>query len=63
MKTLKNITEIKDASEAIQLAIDWQSWMSEQNLSYDDCRRYANYFEALAHKFGLEAEFNENCIY
>ena len=60
---LKNIIEVKSVLEARQTAIDRQSWASEQNLSYKECCMYANYFEALARKFGLEAEFIENGIY
>ena len=57
-----NISTIKTAGEAEQLAIDWQSWTSEQNLSYGELAEWSTYFHALADKFDLTEIFNENGI-
>ena len=60
-KTLK-LSAVKTANEAEQLAIDYQNWASEQSLSYSEMAEYQAYFEQLAKKFNLTAEFKENGI-
>ncbi len=59
---LKNITEIKTEGEARSIAIDFQNWVSNQNLSYAELIVYSDYFEKLAKKFNLVDEFKENGI-
>ena len=59
---LKAITAIKTADEARQIAIDWQTYASEQNYSYGEVNTYQNYFKMLAKKFNLTEEFKENGI-
>ena len=54
--------EIKTEAEARQYAIDWQSWSSEQSLSYSELAEWQVYFTAIAKKFGLTREFVENGI-
>ena len=54
--------EIRTKGEARQEAIDWQHWVSEQNLSYGELAEYGDYFTELARKFGLMREFRENGI-
>lgn len=53
---------IKSKDQAEQKAIDWQVWMSEQNLSYSELSEWQYYFEQLANKFNLTEEFRENGI-
>lgn len=59
---LPSADKVKTAGEATDLAIDWQSWQSEQSLSYGEAVYYQNYFEALAERFNLTDEFKENGI-
>jgi hypothetical protein len=54
--------EIKTAGEARQLAIDWQTWQADQNLSYGELTEYQNFFQVLADKYDLTEEFQENAI-
>jgi len=54
--------QINNAEEARQYAIDWQSWMSKQNLSYGELAEWQSYFQELAEKYDLEEEFNINGI-
>lgn len=55
----KNITT---KEEARQYAIDWQQWASEQSLSYGQLIEWQTIFSALANKFDLREEFEENGI-
>ena len=59
---LKAITEIKTEGEARQIAIDFQSFMSKESLSYSELSDFSGYFETLAKKFNLTEEFKENGI-
>lgn len=59
---IKNINEFKTVEEATQYAIDYQSWASEQELSYSELAEWSNLFVALAEKFNLTEEFLENGI-
>jgi len=52
----------KTKEEAIQYAIDWQQWASEQNLSYGELVEWQCHFEEIAKKFDLTEEFKENAI-
>jgi hypothetical protein len=56
----KRVIETKE--EAIQYAIDWQQWASEQSLSYGELAEWQDIFEELANKFDLKEEFQENGI-
>lgn len=58
----RRITTFKTLNEARQYAIDWQSWQSEQSLSYRELIKWQNLFEKLAIKFDLLEEFKENGI-
>ncbi len=60
--TLPPLNQVTTTGEAQDLAIDWQHWASEQSLSYGELADYAAYFEALAAKFDLVDEFQENGI-
>jgi len=53
---------IKIKAEARQAAIEWQSWQSEQNLSYGEVSKWQGYFTGLAKQFNLTEEFKENGI-
>jgi len=59
---LKTITEIKTRGEAEQIAIDFQSWASNESLSYSELSDFGSYFNTLAKKFNLNEEFKENGI-
>lgn len=59
---LPNIEKIKTADEAEDLAKDYQTWQSEQSLSYGELVYYANRFEDIATKFNLTDVFKENGI-
>lgn len=48
--------------EARQYAIDWQYWVSEENLSYEELADWQVHFTDIAKKFGLVREFIENGI-
>lgn len=53
---------VSSRTEAQQLAIDFQNWASEQNLSYGELAIYQEYFRQLADNFALTDEFKENGI-
>ena len=53
---------IKTQEEARQFAIDWQSWASEQSLSYGELAGWGEVLSVLAEKFDLVEEFKENGI-
>lgn len=53
---------VKTKEEARDQAINWQQWVSEQDLSYGELSEWQAYFEELAYKFNLTVEFKENCI-
>jgi len=59
---IKAITEIKNKEEAREMAINFQKWASEENLSYEELIKYSGFFETLARKFNLIEEFKENGI-
>lgn len=59
---MKPITSITSADEARSIAIEWQQWQSERNLSLGDLVYWQQYFVKLAKKFNLTEEFRENSI-
>jgi len=59
---LKTISEIETKEEAEQIAVQFQSWISEKNFSYGEIAEYSIYFDTLGKKFGLIEEFKENGI-
>lgn len=52
----------KTREEARQYAIDWQTWASEQNLSYGELAEWSAHFREIAECFDLVEEFEENGI-
>ena len=50
------------ADEARDVAIEWQHWVSEQNLSYGELAEWQSFFEELAERFDLTEEFTENGV-
>lgn len=53
----------QSADEARQYAIDWQNWVSDQNLSYGELAEWQTVFEGLVNKWPeLREEFEENGI-
>ena len=59
---LRNASEIKNAEDARQYAIDWQSSFQDYNYSYGELIAYANLFEELGKSYNLTEEFKENGI-
>ena len=60
---------VKTAGEAIQFAIDWQNWFSEQNKAGEEPTLYQSdlvewqvILERLGKQFDLLEEFKENGI-
>lgn len=54
------MTKVKTKEQAISKAIDFQSWQSNQSLSYEEIINWASYFDNLAREFDCEEEFSEN---
>lgn len=52
----------KTKEEARQYAIDWQNWVSEQHLSWEEISKWESEMEDIAIKFDLVEEFRENGI-
>lgn len=52
----------KNKEEARDLTIDFQNWVSEKSLSYEELVENQDYFENMARKFNLVREFRENGI-
>lgn len=48
--------------EARQIAIEYQTWAADQNLSYLELAQWQQFFERLGNDFGLTEEFRENGI-
>lgn len=53
---------IKTREQAEELAIEWQHWQADQDLSYGELAEWAYLFEILGRKFNLTDEFRENGI-
>lgn len=60
--TLPRLDKVTSEGQAVDLAIEYQDWASEQDLSYGEVVYYTNYFEEVAKKFNLTDEFRENGI-
>lgn len=54
--------KVKTQEEARQFAIDWQNWVSGQNLSYGELAEWNARLTDMAIVFNLTAEFKENGI-
>ena len=59
---MKPIKDIENQAEARQIAIDWQAWVSEQNMFYSELLEWHDYFETIADVFDLRDEFIEEWI-
>lgn len=46
--------------DAIEFAQNWQSWSSEQSLSYGELAHYQGFIAELGEKYELTEEFKEN---
>lgn len=53
---------IKTKEHARQYGIDFQSWASDKDLSYDELIHFKNKLSKIAEKFDLVEEFQENGI-
>lgn len=60
--TIPDISTITSAGEAVDLAIEWQDWQSEQSLYMSEVADWADFFRKLADKYNLTDEFLENGI-
>lgn len=58
----KSTRYITSEDEARELAIDWQQWSSEQDMSWGELAEWSDLFRKLARKFNLTEEFKENAI-
>lgn len=56
------LDKLTTVEQARDLAIDYQQFAGEHNLSYGEVVYYQNYFEDVATKFNLTDEFKENGI-
>lgn len=54
------IVSSRDAAR--EVAREWQSWVSQQSLSYGELLGWQTYFEELGARFDLTDEFRENGI-
>jgi len=52
----------KNKSQARQVGIDFQQWVSNQALSYGQLSAYQSDLYKMAKRFGLVKEFRENGI-
>lgn len=60
MAQKKTYQELK--AKARELAIDFQSWLSENSISYEGLAIASEEFEKLGRRYGLLGEFRENAI-
>lgn len=55
--------DVKTMAEAEDIAIEWQEWAADQDLSYGELAEWQSYFIELAQRFpSLADEFRENAI-
>lgn len=59
---IKQVMQVKTKEEARQCAIEWQSWVSEVDLTYRELHNWSIVFDALGAHFDLKDEFIENGI-
>lgn len=57
-----DLSSIETREQAIDAAVEWQSWMAERSLSMSEVIEWQGHFEALAAKFDLTDEFRENGV-
>lgn len=56
------VMKVLTEDDARQIAIDYQMYISEHNLSYGELIYFTNRLEDIATKFNLTEEFRENAI-
>lgn len=56
------MTYAQRKENARQKAIDWQLDFCNHNYSWGEIAAWEDYFRSLAKRYGLTAEFRENCI-
>lgn len=59
---IPQLNAIKSKEQARELAIDWQNWAWDIDLSYSELAEWQDLFYALARKYHLIREFKENGI-
>jgi hypothetical protein len=57
---MPTIDEVETEGEAREVAVNWQYFASQSDMSYEELAGYQDYFRELANKFGLEEELKEN---
>lgn len=58
----EEVQQAQTREEARQCAIEWQIWSGYVDMSWSDVLEWQGVFTALAIKFGLTEEFQENGI-
>ena len=58
----KRLLKAKSKEDARDIAIDYQQWVSEENLSYGELAIYGNQLRKLGKKYGILREIKENGI-
>lgn len=56
------VEHIETKGQAVEFAVAWQNWQSEQSLSWGEVAEWQEFFRKLADKFDLTEEFQENGI-
>lgn len=59
---IPELNSIESSDQATELAINWQQWASEQDLSYGELAEWTDLFTNLADTYDLTDEFKENGI-
>lgn len=59
---IPEVSKVRDAGHATEIAIDYQMYAGEHSLSYGELIYFTNRLEAIAEKFGLTDEFKENGV-
>lgn len=59
---MEKVRKASDRETARQYAINWQHWISKQNLSFGELAEWQAIFTQLAKVYRLEEEYKENGI-
>ena len=59
---IKQLKSVKNEGHAQSVAVDYQHWAREQDLSYAELGIFQCLLEAIGEKFNLTEEFRENGI-
>jgi hypothetical protein len=59
---IDKVYNAQNQEEGRQIAIDWQTWQSDRNMSMQELIEWQDAFIFLAARFDLQEEFTENGI-